>query len=257
MYAIPSHLTIPAPITSALGFHFLSKTELPSAESAYRAIQKITKCTKFPSAVLFDIDRTLYIEPTDELSGRMVGALLAFHNAGIPVGLFSLRYELSVETFVGMNPSIAQILSRDHNGQPLIYGNQTVIDHYVGLCEGLKRVRLRIDHKRSYVDPSVVMRIPILEIQQGEDAPMEILAPKLPPFPGALVIDDKNYSIAYRMLIGALQKDNDDGESRLLQVAEMSLHQFWHVDESLPQGDFSSSQLQSLKILLQNFPDQF
>lgn len=229
----------------------LAPREVECAEDAHAAIRGLLQASPplRPRLVLWDIDETLTVAGSPELlSGRMIGALYAFAQCGIPLGLYTLRPDPDLAAFLRQHPRLTACLARDAEGDPFALGSS----FHTALIEALARharcARLSIREQRSRIVPNSIMRLPWLTFARPE-GPVEMTSPKFVPFEGALLVDDKDYSERYRKLEDLLG-EGEARDSALFCALRYSASNCWHVGTSMPGEVFSEPQLEGLRTLL-------
>jgi len=133
---ITSQPTIPysrAPSAVAGSFDFLKAEERRPAELSYEFFSDtIANRPVLPSRVWFDLDDTL-IRPREKtgniiFQGAIVGAMRAFHDRRVDLGIFSFWCEVSIWDLIEAHSFLNIMVSRDESGIPLIRGASHIND---------------------------------------------------------------------------------------------------------------------------------
>lgn len=231
-------------------FHFLPSAEAVAADNAYVILSGIFTKAPRPNAALFDIDGTLVSEVTGQLIGRMVGAMYAFNNAGVPVGLFSVRHLPGIRLFLSKYPNISALIAGDPDGRRLLLDNDFFCAHLRALCENSARARVEIERVQSRIDLSAMMRIPVLYFRGKDGDEDRVEAPKLVSGDDVILIDNNNFRGRYDRIMGLLRGREDDVPA-LIDAVRHSLRLFWRVEEGPAGGNFTTAHIDGLVGILE------
>ncbi len=245
--SLQSRLIVPSFVKPDFGF--LPGPEAYPALCAYNDVSDVVaSCGPFPEAVLFDLDWVLYDRLSDRVIGRSVGALYAFANSGIPVGIYSHRPYDQVLEFLHAVPEVRALLAFDQSGKTLILSRSDYDADVAFLCSGLKCARLSTIEKYCKDNPGMKATVPVLDF---ESAGIEerIRVPKFITAEGVILVDDCDYRVEYEKILAHLQGGLED-PSPLYRIAKMSARLLWHVGKAGPGEKFSAQQLQALRAVM-------
>lgn len=134
----PAVSAIRAPSAIVGRFDFLEVEERRPAQISYEFFSDLIASSRvMPLRIWFDLDDTL-IRPREEydpivFQGAIVGAMRAFHEGRVPVGIFSFWSALTIWDLIDDCPFLTEMVSLDKNGTPLIRG----VEHINGVAMAL------------------------------------------------------------------------------------------------------------------------
>lgn len=231
-------------------FGFLPQADIGTAGDSYITISGILAQAPHPQAIFIDVDDTLYNGSTKGLIPRTIGAAFAFHNAGVPVGIYSLRPRFSISKFLSEHPQISSVLGFLSSGEPLIMAKEDLISFSARLVAGSDIVSAKTEERPLHRDSRMMVRVPKISIVRTDGEVHEMDFPKVAPASNVLILDDYNffsyYDVMIRILGGRLPYDFP-----LIKAIRFSIAALWHVEKGDISDGFLSAHIDSLTLLLE------
>lgn len=222
----------------------LPRAEETCALRAFGQVSRILRENPLPSATLFDMDGTLLEMTTEQLYGRTVGAMHAFHGAGVPIGIYSLRPSPDIFQTLYEHKLIYDAVARIRESGMLVFDIDFYRGQAVTLCRGLAHVETGIWEFKSLISPTTTIKMPTIKIGKNGRSE-EIDPPKFLPYDDVILVDNTDFRENCGRIIKALS-DVGDRDSALFRSAELLSARLWHIGTAPAGADFSDTQLAGL-----------